>query len=639
MLCHLLPAPVRPAWNLDEVGDLQNVDHLPLIKQPTVLLGRGNACHVVQNIAKSNFASRTSSDHGTFSFLVSAGHVRSGKTRMGIETPRLVQEVCTSLRNQLFAPPVYLKVDFLNGCKYDAVFDTNDVSPSVSLGGRLMYAFYGAAPDLKVIGRALKDIPHEEAICHIVKTILRRTPGNDSIIVPLVCHFDEHGAFTKRVSRGRELFIDMLSAIGSAATSPASPLLQMQRAGQFFIIPITTGTSQQDANFSTVSTYRICPVPVPALSFDDTKQLAKEFFRLKDVSPNDIDRVLNLPAFQVGLADTAGLPGLVEMVCSQGEIVTGSYSQHLQAAVIAYTSNADTIWTSRWPKLATLILARPAVYEETPIDGDYTVANARDSGTILFQDNEIGVSSAFYRRYNDRDQFVNPLLLKHTSISETWTWQDFEKAHVLYLSAAMSALRTELGRFPDEVVQLKHLLRNAKPKDSSHFDRNLRLPLGFSNVSYKEESSQSIPKSSTKKRVHSVDLATKTSVVMACEGTPIIDAHLNLDLGPEKELNIDENSVPVVLFIQYKHSKPDAGGVVKVSKMNASVVLLAARLKSCGWVGPEWLFLWVSNRNIEKDVDPDKRLLWVGKNELENHAPLIGRRGLVPMELERSGDE
>jgi hypothetical protein len=276
LLCHLLPAPVRPAWNLDEVGDLQNVDHLPLIKQPTVLLGRGNACHVVQNIAKSNFASRTSSDHGTFSFLVSAGHVRSGKTRMGIETPRLVQEVCTSLRNQLFAPPVYLKVDFLNGCKYDAVFDTNDVSPSVSLGGRLMYAFYGAAPDLKVIGRALKDIPHEEAICHIVKTILRRTPGNDSIIVPLVCHFDEHGAFTTKVSRGRLLFIDMLRAIGSAVTSSTSLLQRTRVHGRFFIVPITTGTSKQDANVCEVSNYGVFPVPLPALSFDDTETLAAE---------------------------------------------------------------------------------------------------------------------------------------------------------------------------------------------------------------------------------------------------------------------------------------------------------------------------------------------------------------------------
>ncbi len=85
--------------------------------------------------------------------------------------------------------------------------------------------------------------------------------------------------------------------------------------------------------------------------------------------------------------------------------------------------------------------------------------------------------------------------------------------------------------------------------------------------------------------------------------------------------------------IQYKHSKPEANGVVKVSKMNASVVLLESRLNSCGWVEHEWLFLWVSNRRIEVDVTPNKRLLWVGRDELANHAPLIGRRGLVPTEL------
>lgn len=84
---------------------------------------------------------------------------------------------CTSFSNQHFALPVYLKIDFLNGCAYDDVFDTVDVSPSLSRReeGRLMYAFYGAAPGLKVSGRKLKYIPHEEAIRHIVETILQRT--------------------------------------------------------------------------------------------------------------------------------------------------------------------------------------------------------------------------------------------------------------------------------------------------------------------------------------------------------------------------------------------------------------------------------------------------------------------------------
>eukprot|EP00978_Attheya_sp_CCMP212_P042873 scaffold269413_cov35-Attheya_sp.AAC.1 len=256
-------APVRPAWKLDEVDDLKRLIVPPLINELNDL-GREEACDVVKKVARSNFLSRTSQDHGTFSILVvSDGHVRSGKTCMGIETPRLVQDECASFPDQQFVAPVYLKVDFLNGCAYDARFDTADVSPSVSLGGRLMYAFYGVPPDLEPSGRKLKDIPHEEAIRHIVETILQLTPENDNIVVPLICHFNEHGAFTNKMDRDRTLFIDMLYAIGSAATSPSSSsLLQMQLAGRFFIIPITTGISQQDANVSSsVSTYRVYSVP------------------------------------------------------------------------------------------------------------------------------------------------------------------------------------------------------------------------------------------------------------------------------------------------------------------------------------------------------------------------------------------
>eukprot|EP00978_Attheya_sp_CCMP212_P000646 scaffold1274_cov60-Attheya_sp.AAC.6 len=100
------------------------------------------------------------------------------------------------------------------------------------------------------------------------------------------------------MDRERTLFIDMLREIGSAATSPSSlSLLQMQHAGRFFITPITTSTSQQDANISSVSTYCVFPVLVSVLSLDNMKKLAKEFLRLRNVAPNDIVNVLKLPAF------------------------------------------------------------------------------------------------------------------------------------------------------------------------------------------------------------------------------------------------------------------------------------------------------------------------------------------------------
>lgn len=290
----------------------------------------------------------------------------------------------------------------------------------------MRYAFYGAAaPGLENTGRVLKAIPHDRAIHHIVATILAQHDGN--YIVPLVRHFDEHGAFTKRVmvrlqkepsEEGHTL--DMLRAIGSAVTSSSSPL-RKELNGRFFIVLITTGTSNRDANIGDVSTYMVRPVPLPVLSFEDTKKLAQEYFRLQLVEQDRIGEELNLPALQVGLANTAGLPGLVGMGCDGGISInlTGSYSQSLQTAVTVYTAERDIEWSTRWPDLAIIVLARPVVDENDVIYDDYTVSKARDSGAILFGNNEIGVSSALYTALNLKTFFASKARIQNKSVDVT----------------------------------------------------------------------------------------------------------------------------------------------------------------------------------------------------------------------------
>ena len=124
----------------------------------------------------------------------------------------------------------------------------------------------------------------------------------------------------------------MLHEIGSAVTSASSPLQRQGLRGRLFIVPITTGTSNEDANIGDVSTYSSKEVKLPVLSFKETDKLAREFFRIQKVSQAEIDTQLELPAFQVGLADTAGLPGLVGVLCNGGVNRTGSYSSRLQTA-------------------------------------------------------------------------------------------------------------------------------------------------------------------------------------------------------------------------------------------------------------------------------------------------------------------
>ena len=252
----------------------------------------------------------------------------------------------------------------------------------------------------------------------------------------------------------------------------------------------------------------------------------------------------------------------------------------------------------RWATLlVTVFLARPTVNKDTKLDDDYTVAQARDSGTILFSDHEVGLAPSPFRSFNKRKglpgaQFINCLLLKHISKMEEWTWQDFEKAHALYLSAVMAALIQEQSRF-HPTVKLENLLRYAKPEHCAHLGRALELPSKFVSNDLKMEKKQSIPKAGSKRKRHSVDLTTKEELVLACDGTPIIDAHLNLRLKGNDGPNQNEYG-DVVLFVQYKHSKLESDTTVKVSEMNTAVELLSSRLKQHQWKG-EWLFLWVSS--------------------------------------------
>lgn len=268
--------------------------------------------------------------------------------------------------------------------------------------------------------------------------------------------------------------------------------------------------------------------------------------------------------FKVGLADTGGLLGLVDMVCSSGVIDDGRYSGTLQKKVSQYTAKNNG-WSGRWPKLVTLALSRRKVGEETIIDGEYTVAMARDSGTILFQDGEIGVAPAMFRAFNDERQYVKDVLLKIIAKHQKWTWKDFEAAHALYLVAVMSALIAEKDRFEANVT-LSHLLPHAKPDDCPHLARVVKLPAAFSSKVAKEEEHQSIPKANKQKRKrenHSVDLKTKHQVVLEADGTPIIDAHLNLTLSQIRDNGADLKYCDVVLFVQYKHSKLGVNAKVK----------------------------------------------------------------------------
>ena len=91
-------------WGIPDTEKLHRRFHsLPPPTELQQWIGRSSAERVVRQVVLQNFEQRSSTNHADFTFLVASGHVRSGKTRTGIETPRIVQNFCEELTSKNIA--------------------------------------------------------------------------------------------------------------------------------------------------------------------------------------------------------------------------------------------------------------------------------------------------------------------------------------------------------------------------------------------------------------------------------------------------------------------------------------------------------------------------------------------------------
>lgn len=613
-----------PSWDLTR--DLSSMHRryyeLPPANEPQEWVGRTVTEEKLIDTVWQNLEHRASTDHANFTFLVASGHVRSGKTRAGYETPRIVKKVCEMNKHLAFCDPVYLRIDLFGEAKFNSQFDLASLSTSEALGARLMHAFYKNEHN-----NLLKRLPHGRALQHIINTVQLQNPN---AIVPIVIHFDEHGHFindrdkTLKNDEGKKYFVDMLREIGSFATSEHAT----HQKGKYFIVPITTGTSQTDANIGAVSSYQIAKVPLPVLALEDMIKLARACLSLKFDDRKIVDDIMSQLLFQIALGDTGGLPGLIVMACdkSQDKI---SYVQHLHNRVSQYIRIG---WNSRWRATTSVFLARPRVTDSTLLAKGYSVRQALDSGTVFYRsEGELGLAPALLAQFNLEQNLFDPILVRSLSTSEDWTWQDFEKAHLLFLAATLNALIEECERFP--TMTLGTFLCNVQPSNSAPLQHSLNLPNKFQHASLIVEPKQCIPKS-TAGAINrlSVDLSDVENIHQTKSGTPIVDGYLNLKLN-----NLEGTTT---LFIQYKHSAlSSTTSTVNVSTMNKEYAKLKSRLKKHGWPNDRpFLFLWVTNRTVDRDEEANNSLLWICKESLADHAPLLGQRGLVPTEKLRESE-
>ncbi|CAJ1936998.1 unnamed protein product [Cylindrotheca closterium] len=395
------------------------------------------------------------------------------------------------------------------------------------------------------------------------------------------------------------------------------------RAGRVFFVPITTGTSETDAKFSGISSYKVRDVPLPVLNFEHRAQLAKNYLLATGKFEQDkVEMILQDSLFRVALADTGGLPGLVVYTCQYDfDKDTCSVVQHLHHETASYIQKG---WDKRMESIFSAYLARRKVFPSMELvkDGNYTVQDALDGGTIFLKEGEIRLAPALVSKFNAENSMINSLLVKAPSKTDKWTWRNFESVHLLYLAAVLAAMIKEKEHF--QGATLGTYLRNMKPSDNAYLFKPLHLPLNFTATHYKIDPAQCIPRAipASVSSVIDVDVMDREHVHQSHTGTPIIDGYVTLDVGYER----------LTIFLQYKHSDPESSSSkVRVSHMNQEIEKLGASLKRHEkWESDrQWIFVWITNREVESDTLANERLLWVDKDSLSLHCPLIGNRGLV----------
>lgn len=565
-------------------------------------------------------------DKGEFKVFVASGHVRAGKTRLGEE-----------LGKHLTKSALYVQLELSNGHGYRTNFDgRNKDNHEERLGGRLLRAYFDT--------NELKPISANK----VLDRIFSLNPGKNSVVV----HVDEHGAYVRAAAKdkdvGAERSKEMLTAFFGVLSA-------YERDSRKIVYPVASGTTYDDVAVDHDSHYHTFPLPLVSLNLKMSLKLAGDRLRKKGVDGARVKSILEKKVFQVAIADTGGLPGAVIWVADRAQqertCEMGSYISELVKQTVSYAKFPQQ---DRWEQCILCSLARPPLkmnsvliprQTEDDTSKDWTVKDASESGSILISATangslEIRVAPCFLAASKDeRDLPLDTsIVLANLSLSDGWTWQRFEEAHAHYYAAVLNALchTRHFWSKNQENLRLKDVLRGAQHGTSCGVLNWIVKTQKDFKVTVHRDEKQSIPKSTSASRGHTVDIADTERVHLARAGTPIIDAHFNLIVEPFA------NGVGrgLTVFKQYKHSvEVNASVKVKVSEMNAQVIKLKELLARHSWPSSqEWVFLWVTNRLVNLDAEPDEKLLWVGREELCEHAPLIGMRGLVGVEDKRQGE-
>lgn len=201
--------------------------------------------------------------------------------------------------------------------------------------------------------------------------------------------------------------------------------------------------------------------------------------------------------------------------------------------------------------------------------GQY-MQDASDSGSVNVvetteQSIEIRIPAAVMMAYASDEKVSVPInsrmLCCTISKNDGWTWQRFESAHICYLAAVLCAIAKTRKQFwtdKGHEVTVSNVLASVSPRPNHDILRKVFTPQdSFDALEIIKDEQQCIPKGNARSKVHAVNTADLNHMHQAQDGTPIIDAYVNLKLSCSEGISTADAATAdetTTLFIhQYKH--------------------------------------------------------------------------------------
>jgi len=614
------------------------------------MVDREDAVATIKQSIQSNFVQRSIGRKNEVDILCAPGHVRVGKTTLGEETPSLIGDVAkteSSFKESTIREALYFKIDFSNGL-WCSPFVDGQLSIRRALAVRL--GCIAANAKFSELDRAgASEIPDVADVIDVILDVALDGATDEKTVVPIVVHFDEYGEYhtwmkenveTAPKAPFKEMVKELRAAVMTEPTKMPHTLRKKFEAGQYFVVPICTGTTFGDVSFK-LTEGKLSPVTLPLLTIQQTQAVARSLLSLNaGTNQERADTIMKSNTFQIALGDCGGAPGFLSFLAKLDDtvITDEAYCQLMKTEALRITEKLGKK-PDGWDDIVSLMMSNLPVEPKDVMIRDHSLADLADRGYFHMVEPSPATVNRQIRivpallcvRTWTRDACSVSGLLHDVSKNTPWTWQQYEIFNAHYTAAVLRALALwgpKLGRN----VTIRDVLRGAVPSTAPELDVVLVIPPSFIGNSIVSEGMQCLPPKST----DSVQVNDYANVHLCGNGNRNVDAYVNVR---------DTGGISYTIFFQYKHTdslnvaNPTELNIAKVTEMftNVQSRMKQARKESPEkWNGRHTLFCVVSNRALNGDTtdlacgdDIDHGTLIISKEQMQEYYHVFAGRGLA----------